>query len=251
MNGDDRFQTWLNRICERPLPASRMARVRMLARELAEGAVEEHWDTGVFRIFRDQRIPTGPTLESYLAARWQGQPPALHLLVSNGYLTTVEGGPPLLLVDRAAFGLLEETEPANIFISYKRSESSAFALLVLARLKLAGLEAFLDLALEPGEDWQAGLQTRIQTYDYLVLLLGRDTLRSDVVLQEIRWALEAGLAIIPVWHNGFQYRSADWTLSTDLDHILSTRHTIRVLEESAMAYNGAIVELLNRFGVAP
>ena len=28
-------------------------------------------------------------------------------------------------------------------------------------------------------------------------------------------------------------------------------HTIRVLEESAVGYNNALVELLNRFGVTP
>lgn len=33
--------------------------------------------------------------------------------------------------------------------------------------------------------------------------------------------------------------------------LLNTRHTIRVLEESALAYNNAIVELLNRFGITP
>jgi hypothetical protein len=32
---------------------------------------------------------------------------------------------------------------------------------------------------------------------------------------------------------------------------LASRHTIRVLEESALAYNNAIIELLNRFGVTP
>jgi hypothetical protein len=33
--------------------------------------------------------------------------------------------------------------------------------------------------------------------------------------------------------------------------MLRTTHTIRVLEESALGYNNAIVELLNRFGVTP
>jgi hypothetical protein len=176
------------------------------------------------------------------------QYPNLTLLVSNGYLQADNND---LYLTRAAFDLLQEAEPASIFISYKRSESSAFALLVLARLKQAGLEPFLDLALVPGENWSEGLKERIGKYDYLIALLGRETLKSKVVIQEIQWALEAHLNIIPIWHNGFVYKSGEWKLPPEIDEALSNRHTIRVLEESALAYNNAIVELLNRFGITP
>ncbi|MBZ0276220.1 MAG: hypothetical protein K8I60_08755, partial [Anaerolineae bacterium] len=73
----------------------------------------------------------------------------------------------------------------------------------------------------------------------------------EVCLKEITWAIESGLSIIPVWHNGFTYRSADWSLAPAVDQALSKTHTIRVIEESAVAYNNALVELLNRFGVTP
>jgi ADP-ribosylglycohydrolase len=52
---------------------------------------------------------------------------------------------------------------------------------------------------------------------------------------------------MPIWHNGFVYRPEEWSqLPPEVSRVLGTTHTIRVLEESALAYNNAIVELLNR-----
>lgn len=245
MTDEERFQAWLDRVCARELPQNPMARIRTLAKELAEGAVELCWGT-VIRNFRGQLIDQN--INTYIERRWEANIPHLGLLVNNDYLRE-EGND--VFITRAAFELLDEAEPTNIFISYKRSESSAFALLVLARLKAAGLEPFLDLALVPGENWSDGLRTRIGQYDHLIVLLGQETLKSEVVLQEIQWALEAGLSIIPIWHNGFKYQSGAWDVPPNVDEALSRRHTIRVLEESALAYNNAIVELLNRFGITP
>ncbi len=47
--------------------------------------------------------------------------------------------------------------------------------------------------------------------------------------------------------------SDDWRniVTPEIDAALNNTHTIRVLEESASAYNTAIVELLNRFGITP
>ena len=151
-----------------------------------------------------------------------------------------------------AFLLVEETESEKIFISYKRSESSAFALLVMTMLKNAGLNPFLDLALIPGEDWSSGLKGRIKSADYFVLLLGANTLRSKVVQEEITWAFESNKIIMPIWHGGFEYSSGDWEdIPLKLDKLLSATHTIRVLEENPLAYYNAILELLNRLGFTP
>lgn len=233
----------------RPLPTNPMARIKTLAKELAEGAVEGIWFPEI-RLFRGE-ITGGyseDNIRAYLEARWQNKSPRMRFLVNNNYM--IENGDHLVLV-KAAYDLLEEVEPANIFISYKRSESSAFALLVLARLKAEGLEPFIDLSLVPGENWQAGLQERIQKYDYLIALLGKETLKSEVCLQELTWALDAKLTIIPVWHNGFVYKADEWKLPVEIDRLLASTHSIRVKEESALDYNNAIVELLNRFGITP
>ncbi|HEX2908776.1 MAG TPA: toll/interleukin-1 receptor domain-containing protein [Phototrophicaceae bacterium] len=250
MSENEQFQIWLDKVCARPLPQNPMTRIRILAKELAEGAVGQIWDTALFRVYRSEATPISEALSTYLEKRWNNNFPPTYLLVSNGYLVGIDELH-LLRVDKPAFDLLEEAEPTNIFISYKRTESSAFALLVLARLKAAGLEPFLDLALVPGEDWEQGLKNRIGQYDYLIALLGKETLKSEVVLKEIQWALAAGVSLIPVWHNGFKYQASDWNLPPEVETALSQRHTIRVLEESALAYNNAIVELLNRFGITP
>lgn len=248
----DRFQPWLDQVCARPLPANPMARVRLLAKELAEGAVVGVWSPDI-RTFRGEIMVSEMRL--YFETRWGESLPNILLLIANGYLenekSDVPTQTPYLVITQRAFDLLEEAEPAQIFISYRRSESSAFALLVLARLKMAGLAPFLDLSLTPGEDWQEGLRERIRAYNALIVLLGPQTLKSEVVLQEIGWAIDAGLTIIPVWHGSFQYRSGEWDVPLKVDRALSATHTIRVTEESALGYNNAVVELLNRFGVTP
>lgn len=275
MTNEPNFADFIDRITQRALPRNSMARVRTLAKELAEGAAEGHWNS-IISHFRGWI--NVPEVLVYLLARWSdlnpqarsdaaalnarvqseelssvwsaifehGAAPGLDLLVNNGYIT-VESNQYTLT--RAAFDLIEETEPTNIFISYRRKDSSAFALLVLTRLKMAGLEPFLDLALVPGEDWHEGLRSRIQRYDYFILLVGQETLSSSVVIEEISWALEANLTILPIWHNGFSYRSDQWNLPPAVDEALRLRHTIRVVEENPLAYNNAILELLNRFGV--
>ncbi|MBZ0286406.1 MAG: toll/interleukin-1 receptor domain-containing protein [Anaerolineae bacterium] len=247
---DPAFDAFLARLLERPLPQNPMQRVRILAKELAEGAAVGHWRMYLYT-FRGELTGDQENTLIYLQKRWGENAPSLDLLMGNQYLQPYSPNSDTLVITRQAFDLLDEAEPASIFISYKRSESSAFALLVLARLKAEGLEPFLDLSLVPGEDWQKGLKERIQKFDHLVALLGKETLRSEVCIQELTWAIEADVNILPVWHNGFVYRSSEWTLPPAIDTLLASTHTIRVIEESALAYNNAIVQLLNRFGVTP
>ncbi|MBZ0301867.1 MAG: toll/interleukin-1 receptor domain-containing protein [Anaerolineae bacterium] len=256
---------FLDRVTQRPLPNSRIAQVRTLAKELAEGAAEGLWGTS-FVTRRDDNQESGigsafhpenEAMARYVAQRWQNKAasslPSLTLLSTNDYLKVenFDRFRTIFTITRAAFDLIDEVEPAKIFISYKRSESSAFALLVLARLKAEGLEPFLDLAIEPGEQWQQHLEQRIRSSDYFILLLGPTTLHSTVTLQEIAWALQHDCTLIPIWHNGFRYQPGAWTLTAAVNAALQNTHTIRVLEESALAYNNAIVELLNRFGITP
>ncbi|MEZ4670556.1 MAG: toll/interleukin-1 receptor domain-containing protein [Anaerolineae bacterium] len=250
-NKQDQLEQFIAGLQQRALPQNPMARVRLLAKELAEGAAAGVWGVAISPC---RGAPNDGGVHEYFNKRWADLPPHMGILVSNGYLAydpiagSAQG---TLTISKAAFDLIEEADPANIFISYKRSESSAFALLVLARLKAAGLEPFLDLALQPGDDWEKGLKERIEKYQYLIAILGKETLQSEVCIKEISWAIEAGLAIIPIWHNGFTYKSGAWDVSLKVDVALSKTHTIRVIEESALGYNNAIVELLNRFGVTP
>ncbi len=305
MTGFYRVQSYIERVCQRPLPRSGMTRTRVFARELAEGASEGMWaatiharmtpDFNILDYLRDvlhsigysnarlaahfngdratpphdlpqiidetlkllpaRAIPPDfNNLMCYVLVRWGKRYPDFSLLAANDYITysqTPEGF--YLSVNKAAFDLLESAEPSRIFISYRRAESSAFALLVLARLKEHGLDAFLDMSILPGEDWHADLKRKIESRDYFIVILGRESLRSRILVKEIQWAMQAHKSIIPIWHNAFVYRGEDWheDISPDLDTLLQHTHTIRVLEESALAYNDAIVQLLNRFGITP
>src|SRR5689334_17970865 len=99
----------MSKLVQRPLPENPMARVRLMAKELAEGASEGIWGTqlGIFR-----GSLAGEKFLEYLEQRWGKQAPGLGLLVSNGYLTEVDSQN--VLLTKSAFELLSEVEPASI-----------------------------------------------------------------------------------------------------------------------------------------
>lgn len=256
-------EEYIQQVKDRALPANPMAQVQTLARELAEGAANRLWPITFdgLALFNEGRLANRPdeqVMRRYLDARWQMENDPLgqmfNLLVANGYLIFAREPERFVLdytITRDAFALLTTAEPARIFISYKRSESSAFALLVANVLEAAGLEPFVDMQLRPGDAWRAELRRSIESADYLVLLLGQTTLESVVTLQEIGWALEAKTVVLPMWHNGFVYRANEWPqIPENVQEHLADAHAIRVTEENPLAYNTALTELLNRFSIA-
>ena len=267
------LDTFLQRVLRRSLPNNSMARVRTLAKELAEGAAEGVWEQVIYCLLYGQQdaelqeyldgrdldrplyLPESSLLRRYFVERWAApiEFRELNLLEINGYVLEqgISTGEKQYNLTKAAFDLIEEVEPATIFISYRRRDSSAFALLVLKSLKEAGLNAFLDMTIQPGDDWNAYIRKQIESHDFFILLLGKESLNSEVVRDEIMWAVQSGATILPIWHGGFVYRTDEWNLPPEIDHLLQNTHTIRVIEESALAYNNAIVELLNRFGITP
>ncbi len=283
MADDKAFQDWLDHVMQYPLPRNKMARVRVLAKELAAGAIETLWGFEMISLYRDSiesedaaryatpellarlkaedrgtvLVPVDDRLKRYFRERW-GCPDfdnftEFTVMIMRGYATLnqVSGAEVWLNIGEPALDLLEKTDPSNVFISYKRSESSALALLVLARLKEAGLIPFVDMSIEPGANWKDFLKEKIEGSEYVVLLLGKETLHSPMTQQEIMWARAAKKVIVPVWHNGFQYRPSDWKVLPDIDDVLTNTHTIIVQNESAGGYNAALTELLNRFGFTP
>ena len=262
---------FLKKVCTRPLPENRMAQVRTLAKELAEGVLEGQWDTTLELSQsprRDSYEIYTETLKRYMNERWSTSPieEDLHgeispdelkrlfdLLITNNYLVEPEVtfGTLYKLLQKS-FDLIDERGSASFFVSYRRSESSSFALLVLNLLKYAGQDAFLDMALEPGENWHASLEEKILSCDYFVLLLGKNTLASNNVCKEILWALEGNKVILPVWQPDFDRDNVDWSkVPKDIEQMINNTHAIRIQEESALEYHKAMTELLNRFGFTP
>lgn len=233
-----------------PLPSGDVARVKLLAKELALGVHKNLWHSAILTMPSDtvsgEVVSVGDHAE-YLEKRWGDRHIGrrLQLLQGHGYVK-------VNALTKAAFDLIDETEPHNVFISYKRSESSALALLVLARLKASGLVPFMDMMLEPGEKWHAELEERIRDCDYFIVLLGKKTLYSDMTVKEIKWALQHEKAIIPVWHSGFDLSADKWEdTDSEVKDAIQQTNAIRVTDESASGYNTAIVELLSRFGIMP
>ena len=202
--------------------------------------------------------PEDTNCEKYFYSRWQDYDLDLlvNMLTGNCEYLDIRlanaGGQGGLTLTSKAYDLLDEVEPHNVFISYRRLDSSALALLVLARLKEHSLVPFVDMALEAGGKWHADLEERIRDCDYFIILLGEDTLDSDMTVKEIEWAIEYERMIIPVWHSGFDLNDERWAeVGQEVKDAIQQTNAIRVTDESASGYNTAIVELLNRFGVTP
>lgn len=235
------------------IPSGDVARIKLLAEELALGVHRGLWRP-IIHIMGSPPTPYNKILGNYLDRRWESRHKVLYyleLLQGYGYIEDLgldEG----YRLTQAAFDLIDEAEPYNIFISYKRSESSALALLVNTKLKEHSLVPFVDMALEAGEKWHAELEGRIRDCDYFIILLGKETLASGMTVKEIAWAIQYEKKVIPVWHSGFDLDSEQWEdVDSEVKDTIQRTNAIRVIEESASDYNRAIVELLNRFGITP
>ena len=233
------------------IPPGLVAQVKLLAKELAMG-----YDRGMWKYVGHWTGSGAPhcrnaNLETFFRERWSIRTYHEHVdnLLQHGY--TFKDGQYENLADKA-IALIDEVEPYNIFISYRRLDSSALALLVLARLKEHGLIPFVDMALEAGGNWHADLEEMIKDNDYFIILLGKDTLSSPMTMKEIEWALRYERTIIPIWHSGFDIRDKKWKdVSDEVLNAIQQINAIRVTDESASGYNSAIVELLNRFSFTP
>lgn len=158
---------------------------------------------------------------SYLSEVWDNKPPNPARLVDLGYIIEGDG----VGNDIARYRLTEKglrlaqnPQPGPIFISYRRSESTAFAILLSDRLKANGLVPFLDkqpdrenqgLAVKPGDNWPTVLKAEIEVRDHFVILIAPTTLSSEIVCQEMEYALASGKNIIPMSMIGWPCASHD------------------------------------------
>ncbi|MBK8029216.1 MAG: toll/interleukin-1 receptor domain-containing protein [Chloroflexi bacterium] len=148
-----------------------------------------------------------------------------------------------VLTEKALRLLEKPSAPPSVFISYKRDQSSPLALLVEARLRLAGNpNPFVDKLIVAGEGWRERLKGTIEQSKYFVCLVGKDTLQSEWVQKEIEWAAEASCTLISIWHG--------CEMDETCPAALRERHAITVTGESAREYETAISELLNALGYA-
>jgi len=192
--------------------------------------------------------------EAYFQRRWPNHnlDYLVEVLLGHEYLRYMDSEDVTPRLTTKAYDLIVEASPFNIFISYRRLDSSALALLVSARLKEHGLVPFIDMALEAGGVWHADLEEQIKATDYFIILLGKETLSSQMTVKEIQWAIQYEKTIIPLWHSRFKLNDEQWPdIPTPVRDTVQQTNAIIVQNESASGCNSAIVELLNRFGVPP
>ncbi len=227
-----------------PVPDDPVQRVRRLARDLAWGALHGLWQPR-FMIYEEHAwghawlFHPGDGFDGYVKM-WGDNLPEIYLLEALGYLAkTAESD--WLLSDKA-FKLIEEDRPEAIFVSYRRSVSSALAMLIAAELRVEGFRPFLDIrSIALGDEWHAILESRVRQSNIFIPVIGPTTLESDYVKEEVEWALENETArrIIPIVHAGFT--------PADLDKspfpALAKKNPIHIREDNAADLFSAVQQL--------
>ena len=135
-----------------PIPEGVVEQTRLLASELALGVHLSLWPR---RICLKNHI-SDTNLNRYFSERWDLDYSAgelLERLRGHGFLKRESEvvGNYHECISTAGFDLLQATAPYRVFVSYKWLESSAFALLVVYRLKEHGLRSYCDMRIAPGD----------------------------------------------------------------------------------------------------
>lgn len=236
---------------QQPRPDDPLDRVHDLARDLAYlalgGSMSAEIRVGTRGWKGDPRYESEietPDLAAFRKKWWNGDTfagPSFELLASYDYLAVPQLD--VYHIKSQAFQLLQKpAEKPSVFISYRRKDSSAFALLIEARLRLVGLDSvFVDKSIKAGEVWHDRLEEAIGQCQHFICLVGKTTFESSVIADEIRTAVASNRRIISIWHNGQVMTDAAPTE-------LQKRHAITVTGESAREYETAISELLNTLG---
>jgi hypothetical protein len=202
-----------------PLPQNAIMseRARIFAQDLAFGCDVQDWIEEFVAVagfwYFDNLVENhdkmGDKLKEYIHSKWSNNPPSPESLVSFGFLSQSWNKTNMYHLTKVAFQLNKAQSPTLIFISYRGSESSAFALLVEARLKLAGVKkVFIDKNMPGGGKWKDDLEKNVKECQYFICLMGPTTLESTNVKQEIEWAILNEKKLIPVCHNGYRLKEA-------------------------------------------
>jgi hypothetical protein len=109
---------------------------------------------------------------------------------------------------------------SQVFLSYRHVEpDEQLAERLCAFLQERGLRVFLDKQIQVGSDWVEEIERQLRASDSFVVFLSQDSIRNDMVRQEVKIAhelrQEGKMAIFPV-RLGFQ-----WKLPYDLASYLN------------------------------
>jgi hypothetical protein len=253
----------MNNPLESARPAERRDQITAFATDIAYGALHGEWPArikvnanGFWMNFKYRSKSTLSPNQIRFQEKWKsGNRPTFSLLASFGYLKLIDKrkrlgkGSEASVVDYFffltpnAFDLLDKppTLP-SIFISYSTKESSAFALLIEARLRILGIDdTFIDKSISSGEEWEKRLLDQIRLCRNFICLVGPTTFESTWVKREINWAEAVGATIISIWDSGAQ-------MGDDCPDTLRKRQAIVVTADNAKSYEAAANKILNTLG---
>lgn len=203
------------------LPNDPQERIERFAKDLAEGALKELWSprlnykdglnqAGVE--WRQEWLPNIPNedITEYVKEVWANKEPWIPLMMALGYFSKEEEyktGHLRCWLTEKAFALLKK-ESRRIFISYGHKSSSTLALFVRSELQVEGYRPFLDIEdIGIGTVWAGLIKESIEKCEIFIVVIGKETLKSNWVKQEITWAMDAKKIIYPILHNGITENS--------------------------------------------
>lgn len=86
----------------------------------------------------------------------------------------------------------------QVFVSYNRKDS-AFALLLSKNLAKNGIEVWIDqLSIPAGAAWDRAIENALNSATLVLVVLSKNAVESDNVLDEISYAFQNNKRIIPV-----------------------------------------------------
>jgi hypothetical protein len=206
--------TILDDLIKRELPDNPTQRIAAFARDLAEGSLHDLW-TPKFAVFSERFVETF----------WQSYKdfaPGETIAIDRYMTEKWKDKPPSAELLRA-FGYFAE------FDHSERRDRYTYIL----------TDKAFQLLQQP-------IPTSIfisYSRKHFICIVAPSTLDSPYVRQEIKWAIDTGKRTIPIWHNGFR-TSTDAELKDFLNS-----NAIIVENENVKAYNNAVLELLNYFGM--
>lgn len=249
---------------EQPTPDDVIDRVVVFARDFAYGVASGLWGTEIgisssasgesWHHWEDKERH----FQNYAEHKWNENLPSIRLLQLFGYFSVYSQKSKYevhYVPTQLAFSLLQKPiKQVNIFVSYRRKESSALALLVEARLKLADnmIGVFVDKDIPTQTRWEKYLKEQVENANTIVCLIAPETLKSNFVRDEILLAIDTNTKIISVLHHGYTFPEKHTHESDDEWKIiqeLKEWQAIKVEEPvSAEKYEIAINRMLNDMG---
>jgi hypothetical protein len=117
----------------------------------------------------------------------------------------------------------------DLFISYGRGESLAFAARLHQRIRQAGLDVWFDKVNIPhGDDYQQRINHGIERAHNFIFIIAPHAIRSKYCLIEVGHALQCGKRIIPLLH--IMPANEDWSYAAQQERQAGNDHLAEELQ---------------------